>query len=152
MFQTEQYHSPLRCLLTWFENLNQQKFLSHLPGQAESSMREHIKKISLLGSWGTDVDILAAASYFQIPVYYCCVDKKSKQWVWNCIEPIARPDQLRYPIVVDSYPAREVSPTHIELVYWRDTHYDSIVSRGSGNASTESPHITVIHDYVDEVL
>ena len=78
--------------------------------------------------------------------------RKVNSGFWNCIEPIAPTDQLRYPIVVDSYPVRDVALTHIELVYWRDTHYDSIVARGSGDASTEPPHITIIHDFIDEVL
>ena len=88
----------------------------------------------------------------QIPVYYCCVDNKTKQWLWNCIQPIASPIELSYPIVVNSYPERNVAPTHFEIVYWRDTHYDSVVSKETGNASTVPPAIPTTHQYTDGVL
>ena len=144
LFETEDFHSPLRCLLARFENCNEKKFISHLPQQScsrESSILEHTKQVSNLGSWGTDLELLAAAMYFQIPVYYCCVDNKTNQWLWNRIQPIASPTDLRYPIVVDSYPERAVAPTHFEIVYWRDTHYDSIISKETGSPSTIPPAI-----------
>ena len=155
LFDTEDYHSQLRLLLARFENFNQKIFIHHLPQQLhsqESSVLEHTKHISNLGSWGTDLELLAAATYFQIPVYYCCVDNKTKQWLWNCIQPIASPIELSYPIVVNSYPERNVAPTHFEIVYWRDTHYDSVVSKETGNASTVPPAIPTTHQYTDGVL
>ena len=139
--------------------LQSKKFISHLPQQScsrESSILEHTKHISNLGSWGTDLELLAAATYFQIPVYYCCVDIKTNQWLWNCIQPIASPTDLRYPIVVVSYPERAVAPTHFEIVYWRDTRYDSmhrlIVKRLEGCPSTLPPAISTTHEYTDCVL
>ena len=84
-------------------------------------------------------------------MYYCCVDKVNK-WLWNCIQPIASPTDLRYPLVVDSYPERAGAPTHFEIVYWRDTHYDSIISKETGSPSAIPPAITTTHEYTDGVL
>ena len=53
-------------------------------------------------------------------VYYCCVDTKTNEWRWNCVQAIASSAQLRFPVVVDSYPEWEEAPTHFDLVCFRD--------------------------------
>ena len=155
LFETEYYHSPLRCLLARFESRNERVFTSHLPQQShsqQSSILEHVKRISNPGTWGTDLELLAAATYFQIPVYFCCTDNVTDKWLWNRVQPIASPTDLAYPVVVDSFPERSVAPTHFEIVYWRDTHYDSVVSRETGKPCTIPPAIATIHEYIDDVL
>jgi hypothetical protein len=113
-----------------FENFNQKIFIHHLPQQLRSRESSHTKHIYILGSWGTDLELLAAATYFQIALYYCCIDNKTNQW---CIQPIASP--VVYPIV-NSYPERDMAT----IVYWSDTHYDSVVSK-TGSAITDLPAI-----------
>ena len=97
LFETEDYHSPLRCLLARFESRNERVFTSHLPQQShsqQSSILEHVKRISNPGTWGTDLELLAAATYFQIPVYFCCTDNVTDKWLWNHVQPIASPTEL----------------------------------------------------------
>ena len=46
----------------------------------------------------------------------------------------------------------EGAPTHFELIYWKNTHYDGVVSKATGKISQEPPHVEIVHDYVDEIL
>ena len=81
-------------------------------------------------------ELLAAATYFQIPVYSCRTDNRTDKWLRNCIQPIASLTDLTYPVVADSYSERSVAPTHFEIVYWRYIHYDSVVSRETRSPCT----------------
>ena len=60
--------------------------------------------------------------------------------------------ELSYPIVVNSYPEGDVALTHFEIVYWRDTHYDSVISKETGNANTVPTAIPTIDQYTDGLL
>ena len=63
-------------------NFNQKIFIHHLPQQLhsrDSSILEHTKHISYLGSWGTDfLELLAMATYFQIPALDENMDIRAK--------------------------------------------------------------------------
>lgn len=146
LFHTQEYHYELRALLIRFENLNQAKFKGHL--KSKLTVLEHVMKLSVSNSWGTDLEILAAASYYQIPAFYCCKNNITREWVWNRIDPVAPSSQLRYPLIVDNTFPIESKPTHFELVYWTNTHYDGIVSKITSRVHTEIPEINVTHDYV----
>ena len=116
--------------------LNQNTFQNNLP--SEQTIQDHIKKLSHPCSQRIDLEMLAATIYFQIPTYYCCIDSKKKQWVWCYVNPLVPPPtQFSYPVVVDNtFPdLAEPPPSHFELVYWRNTHYDSIVSKMIGIVS-----------------
>lgn len=83
-------------------------------------------------TWATQVEVYAASSYFQVPLYILSY-KSSTEYHWDVFKPISR-DKLKFPIVVDSsddspQPANKLS--HFELVNLRDTHYNSIVDEKS---------------------
>ena len=151
LFNTEDHHHHLRDLLLWFVNFNQSTFQKHLP--SGQTIQDHIKKLSHPCSWGTDLEIIVATTYFQIPTYYCCIESKKKQWVWCCVNPLV-PTQFRYPVVVDHTIPNLAEPltSHFELVYWKNTHYDSIVSKLTGSVSREPPNIEIEHSFVAQVI
>ena len=156
LFHTEEYHYELRSLLLRFENLNKGVFQNHLP--QGKTIEVHVKQLSHPASWGTDLEILAATTYFKIPAYFCCRGTNG-EWVWNSFDLVRPSSQLRYPVIVDAskedcptFPVMEVAPTHFELIYWKNTHYDGIVSKLTGKSSEEPPHIEVVHSYVEKTL
>ena len=59
----------VRLLLVRFENKNTSIFSSLLTSINEPDMSSHIKKMHRPGIWGTHVELLAVATYFQVPIY-----------------------------------------------------------------------------------
>ena len=149
LFKTEEYHYEIRSLLIRFENINQDIFAKHLPlGQA---MKDHIKKICFPSSWGTVLEILDATSYYKIPAYFCCIDNRTKEWIWCCIKPLVA--NFSIPIVVDcSLPTVPAEINHFELVYWNNTHYDCSISQDTGGISTVPPIIEKKDTVMEEII
>ena len=138
LFNTEEHHYEVRNLLVGFENPNQYVFAKHLP--LRKSMKDHITKLCFPGSWGTDLEILAATSYYKIPAYFSSIDNTTKQWIWGCMKPlVAQFSWFSNPVVVESNLSIVPLPSHFELVYWSNTHYDSIISQDGDTVSTIPP-------------
>ena len=58
------------------ENLNKDTFSRFLmPGINSETIDDHIRMISSPRTWATQVEVVAAASVFQVPLYYCTQDK-----------------------------------------------------------------------------
>ena len=69
-----------------FENKNTSIFSSLLTSINEPDMSSHIKKMLRPGIWDSHVELLAAATYFQVPIYIlkenqCVCGKFSSLWV-----------------------------------------------------------------------
>lgn len=71
LLNTEEEHLSIRDLLVRFENLNSDVFEKMMTEVHKPTFREHINHIMRLGKWATHVEVLAAATYFQLPVYFC---------------------------------------------------------------------------------
>ena len=59
----------VRSLLVRFESKNRSIFSSLLTSLNEPDINSHIRKMLAPGVWGTHVELVAAATYFQIPAY-----------------------------------------------------------------------------------
>ena len=70
IYGDQDLHLELRKKLVKMLRLNMHKF-RHLIMQ-HVSMEQHINKICKLGTWGTQVEIFAAATLYNIPVYVAC--------------------------------------------------------------------------------
>ena len=93
-----------------------------------------------LDSWATQVEVAAAASVFQVPVYYC--KQENNKYRWHVVKPLT--DKHQQPIVkCPELPTLDdnitlLKPTHFELLYYENSHYDAIVS-----ATTSTAHPTL---------
>ena len=67
-----------------FENLNASTFSPLLTTINAPDMNSHIKKLHRPGIWGTHVELLAAATYFQISIYIV----KGNQCAWEVLHPL----------------------------------------------------------------
>ena len=56
-----------------------------IPRHVSETIDDHIRTISSPQSWATQVKVAAAASVFQVPVYYCSKIKDS--YKWNVVKP-----------------------------------------------------------------
>ena len=132
----EENYSRIRLLLQRFENLNKELFRGVLTSINKPTIEEHITHMGIPNTWGTHVELLATATYYQVPVYTYVVDDTNLRW--EVFKPLSSAIDLRYPITTgdgDSF-----TPCgHIELLYYPNSHYDSIVDCTTEECSTTEP-------------
>ena len=94
--------------------------------------------------WGTHVELLAAATYFQVPVYIL----KATSMKWEVLHPLGPARNYAF----QEFPATDTCgeevniPDHFELLHSSDCHYDSITSI-SGSSCSVRP--TIIQTHID---
>ena len=148
LFGSEEHHYFVRLLVARFENFNQQLFATHLH-PTESSIATHVYKMAEPFKWGTDLEIIATATYFQKPIYYV-TNSPSGTFHWEVTLPL-KESCLRYPEVVD-YPSIPEAFTHLELQYINGQHYNSIVSTDTGHRALDIPTIPQYDVYIETLL
>ncbi len=79
------------------------------------------------GSWGTHLEIIAAATLFPMSMYYCTQSISSNLFTWGAFHPISS-HQIRFPLLVEDVLLSREKIDHIELFYHQLVHYDAIVS------------------------
>ena len=91
--------------------------------------------------WGTHLELKAAATLFQLPIY-CCIQQSLQHempFSWNVVQPISL--NLKLPHIIDEVAQEREEISHIELFY-HNGHYHAIVSLESGKMYTEAPRLT----------
>ena len=126
LYGTSERHFSVRALLLRFENKNQEIFSKLLMEVNSPTIQSHIKKLNLPGKWGTHVELHAAATYFQIPVFF--IRTPCNNYKWEVINPLGPASDFKYQLCpeVDITEADVNVPDHFELLYTSDCHYDSI--------------------------
>ena len=95
LFDSEEKHYDVRSLLVRFENLNKTSFSEYLMANNEPTFDAHIKKMLIPGTWPTQVEIYAASSFFQVPLYSIWYTS-STNYHWEVAKPIKK-EKLRSP-------------------------------------------------------
>ena len=123
----QDHYASLKLLLERFENLNSEIFSGLLLSVNKRTMREHLRHIGMPDTWGTHVELFAAATYFNIPVYTFVADPKNLRW--EVYKPLTTKN-LHYPVTVNNEDELfTTQQSHMELLYYPNTHYDSIKGR-----------------------
>ena len=102
----------------------------------------------MLGSWATQAEVVAAASAFEIPVYFTA--KKHGQKIlcgMYVVQPFnSTKKTLKLPVFPNiSETISLLMPTHFELFYYGSLHYDAIVSEDTGKVCMHLPEIPDNH-------
>ncbi len=142
LFGSPKRDFEVRSLLVRFENLNASIFSPLLTTINAPDMNSHIKKLHRPGIWGTHVELLAAATYFQISIYIV----KGNQCAWEVLHPLRPTSNLKYQLCpeIDTEAEDFHLPHHVELLHTNDCHYDSLISI-SGQLSETLPRIPETH-------
>ena len=120
----ESAHSLLRDYIVRFENLNANCFKDFLMDTNQPDIASHVNKLMLPGEWGTQIEIIAAATLFQVPVLLLT---SSKQWHWESVKPLRPIDSFRVPVLLNTDHQLKI-PNHFEFLYFANYHFDAIVS------------------------
>ena len=146
LFNTEEHHFTVRNNLVWIISCNRAKFSKFLLPVNSPTIDEHIKIMSQPHIWGTHLEILAASTLLQIPVYTCRTN--GLHHPWEVSRPIPA-ELVRFPRVVDETFKERDHIDHIELLYHQESHYDAIFCSRTGRPPTSEPQLTGTKDYID---
>ena len=143
LFGSEDHHLSVRFLLQRFENLNKSLFDKYLTSVNKPTIDAHVHHIGQLATWGTHIELMAAATYFQPSVYYSSRNEDTNEFRWRCIKPLKALSNVRLPLIVDDPLADITVPHHFELVYTTGLHYDCAVLESTNTISEEPPPVNV---------
>ena len=142
MTNDEENYSSVRLLLQRFENLNNELFSGVLTSINKPTIEEHITHMGIPNTWGTQVELFAIATYYQVPVYTYIVEDANLRW--KVFKPLSNAAHLHYPITMDG---ESFTPHgHFELLYYRNSHCDSIVDNTTEKPSTTEPQLQPLGD------
>ena len=111
-----------------YERQNSNIFISFLFGI--SSMADHISRMLCSSTWGTQVEILAAAPLFQVPIYECVQSANSYSYHWEVHHPVVETMSSHQVILAkDSLLQNTRIPSHFELFYETNLHYDCVIDK-----------------------
>ena len=119
---TEEEHMAVCTLSIRFQNLIQNAFQQYLTAINKPTMSQHIIHTQKAGVYGTHMDILAIATYYQTPVFYCYLSGRHQQYKWHCVDPMKEKESLCRPDLSGSPLEHVQAPTHFELAYTVNTH------------------------------
>ena len=102
-------------MLVWMESLNRPNFSKYLLSLNEPDIGHHTKEMGRPNVWGTHVEVIAASTFFQIPVY-CTSQRPTGEYQWEVVHPIPA-DKIVWPRVIDCFPEDNNQLTHFELTY-----------------------------------
>ena len=147
LYGSSEQHFAVCSLLLRFESNNRETFSKFLTEINSPNMDTHIRSLTLSGKWGTHIELYAAATYFQIPIYFVRTPSAC-DYKWEVINPIGPSTNFRYQLCPEIDTSKEdiTVPDHFELLYRCDCHYDSIIMI-SGGVSTVKP--TLQGSYLD---
>ena len=140
LFGTPDKDGEVRNVVSRMILLNKSDFLPiFIPRATAKTFEEHCKQVWMPGTWATQVEVVAAATVFNVPIYFMV---QSGEFKWNVIKPLKRP-HLRHPDIPE-VDVMLLKPNHFELFYYENTHYDAIVSAHTAKVCIDYPVIPCI--------
>ena len=147
VYGTEHGHLQMRKLLVEFVKSNRQMFEPLIIGE---TFDQHTERMACARLWGSHIELQAAASLFEMPVFLCTTSRSEYQvYKWTCYKPFP-PEKLIFP------PPQERPKTlhllsHIELCHTGGCHFDCVLSKDQ-TFSLIQPKIHAQHTHHHTVL
>ena len=85
------------------------------------SLQEHAARMKYETIWGTDLEIRAAASYLQLPIYVCTQRSQTLEYYWECFNVLTQPKEHYFSDIPQTK-----SLGHLEICH-SDTHLHVVV-------------------------
>lgn len=149
LFNSQDKHQVVRELVCNFEKENASTFEVYLTPNQSQSIHEHVQLILKNNSWGTQVELIAAATYFQVPIYVYEYLPSSRSGKWTCVKPINNRKHLNCTTVTSIFDEQFNISSHFELYHTKDVHYDCIVSKDTGSVPIIPPTLDKTESYLD---
>ena len=111
---TEKYHYRVRTTLFGFIFGNANIFLPHIQQKYKCTvkLKEYCLSMDTSGVWGTEIELRAAATLLQAPVYTYTQMGSTKSYRWSRFCPLSPPSK-----VVCDYDAKSlfICPSHLTI-------------------------------------
>ena len=128
---TQDKHLQVRESLMTFVERNTNVFKAYVkPG---TSIAEHITIMRREGTWGTELELFAAASFYQLPFHVCWPHPQTREYKWLEFPPKDHA-QLTFKGDMPEKPALR----HAELCNTNANHYETIITI-NGHIPTSPP-------------
>ena len=131
----EKYHYRIRTVLFGFIYGNSKIFLPHIEQKYKCSVeiREYCVSMDKSGIWGTEIELLAAATMLQAPVYTYTQMESTQTYQWSKFHPLAPPTNIYC-----DYDAAVKRLVHMPKpsdwhIHFGGCHYDLIVGKNQEN-------------------
>ena len=146
---SQDLHLALREMLVTFEANNHKVFSSLL---SCTTLDHHLSCVGANHAWGSSIEIAAAASLFQLPIYEATtsMSRDHVSWKWIVFMPYP-PGKLKGLNKVDLSQWNVQSRKWLEICYMDGVHYDS-VQPTDPTLPTTPPLMTEIHYFCNEIL
>lgn len=89
------------------------------------SVQDHVQKMRQHRTWATQVELAAAASYFQVPVFSCTPHPQTNHYNWLRFKPHSK--ELVQPAKVPGNVSARMK--HIELCNTHGVHFDCVLCK-----------------------
>lgn len=113
LLNTEDHHYLVRSHIVRLINLNPRVFSQYLLPVNQPTIEQQVKHMNRPSVWGTHLEVKAAATLFQVPVYFCTQSSPSGAFSWSVFHPIP-PNSISFPVIVEeefNNQERNVSPS-----------------------------------------
>ena len=144
MYGTEDLHAKMRSLLVDFVSKNQPLFQ---PLVISGKLEEHIQYMLHSRQWGTQVELQAASTLFQMDLYTLRQSPQTHEYGWTRYKP-HEATNLQFP--TENYPRTLNAMDHMELCHTGGCHFDCIVDE-ENLFPLVCPRLPESHIYIDKV-
>ena len=144
VYGTEDLHAKMRSLLVDFVSKNQPLFQ---PLVISGKLEEHIQYMLHSRQWGTQVELQAASTLFQMDLYTLRQSPQTHEYGWTRYKP-HEATNLQFP--TENYPRTLNAMDHMELCHTGGCHFDCIVDE-ENLFPLVCPRLPGSHIYIDKV-
>lgn len=114
LLETEDCHYDIRSHIVRTVNLNQNLFSHHLMANNKSTISEQVHHMLCPSVWGTHLELRAAATLLDIPIYFC--SKSPDDFSWHVFHPLPR-NKITIPTIMDETFEQRAKLSYIEMYY-----------------------------------
>ena len=126
----EDHHFTLRNHIVRTINLNPTIFSNYLMPINKPTIEEQVKHMLWPSVCGTHLELKAAATLFQFPIYACTQQQQQPHddppFSWSAVQPLSL-NLVKLPHIIDEEAQLKEDKKHIEL-YHHNSHYDIVIS------------------------
>jgi len=134
LHENQDMHVKTREDITHFIKQHKQKFQPYLT--QGRNIDRHLQNMAKDGTWGTQVELLGAATFYKVPIYIASTSQDHQEFHWRKYTPLTN--------LTGATEAR-ANKSHIELAHLDSCHFDPIVPIDSNSHNSSQPTITTKH-------
>ena len=136
LYRSQDRHLEIRKILVGFIRAHSDRYKPLLLGR---TLSEHLESMKKLFVWGTQVELQAAADYYDMCIYLLTKREQQERYHWHRYTP------RRSSVATDKLP-------HIELAHPGSVHFDVILDAATLRTPKSLPELDGATEYFEVIL